>query len=82
MLYGTCVQYTNMPTESGSKENIEKYAKILEVLDLDLETLDTLNAPSILYGDFNAHMGIHVNKHWVKDNNEKVEKMDICYIIT
>ena len=63
-----------MPTEGGSRENLAKYAKILQVLDCDLEALKSTNAPSILYGDFNAHIGTTSSKYGVDGNNEKFGK--------
>ena len=47
-----------MPPEGGNIENYAKYVNILQLLDYDLKALRDINAPSILYGDFNAHLGI------------------------
>ena len=60
--------------EGADLPDLEKYAKILQVLDCDLAALKDINAPSILYGDFNAHIGATSHKHGVKDKNEKVGK--------
>ena len=49
-----CAVY--MPTEGGNIVNFAKYINILQILDYDLEALRDINAPSILYGDFNAHI--------------------------
>ena len=65
-----CALY--MPTEGSSRENLAKYAKILQVLDCYLEALKDINAPSILYGDFNAHIGTTSTKHGVEGNNAKI----------
>ena len=61
-----------MPTENKSQEHQEKFSKILEILDLDLQALKKLDAPSILYGDFNAHIGTEQDRYGVEGNNKGV----------
>ena len=61
-----------MPTVGGNNENFVKYINILQILDYDLEALEDIKAPSILYGDFNAHMGDASTRHRINGNAEKV----------
>ena len=61
-----------MPTEGGNNESFVKYSNILKILDYDLEALKDIKAPSILYGDFNAHIGDTSTRHGIKGNAEKV----------
>ena len=65
-----CAVY--MPTEGGNNENFAKYANILHILDYDLEALKDIKAPSILYGDFNDHIGNASTRHWLNGYAEKV----------
>ena len=65
-----CAVY--MPTKGCSRENLAKYAKIRQILDCDLNALKDMNAPSILYGDFNANIGDTSTKHGIEGNNERV----------
>ena len=65
-------KYKNVPTEGGNNENCMKYSSILKILDYDLEALKDIEAPLILYGDFNAHIGGASTRHGIKGNAEKV----------
>ena len=62
-----------MPTEGGTNENFVKYSNI-KILDYDLEALEDIKASSILYGDFNAHMGGAFVRHGIDGNAEKVSR--------
>ena len=61
-------------TEGGNSENFAKYVKILQILEYDLNALKDINVPSILYGDFNAHIGDTSTKHEIEGNNKRVGK--------
>ena len=67
-----CAVY--MPTENGNQEKLTKYAKILQILDLDLAALEDIDAPSILFGDFNSHIGADTNRYGVTKNHASVGK--------
>ena len=61
-----CAVY--MPTEGSNNANV----KFLQILDYDLKALKDINAPSIFYGDFNAHIGDASTKHGIKGNTVRV----------
>ena len=61
-----------MPTDVGNNDNFVKYTNVLQILDHDLEALQDIKAPSILYGDFNAHIGDTSTKHGIKGNTVRV----------
>ena len=73
-----CVVY--MPTEDSGESKSGKMDQILEVMDLDQEELISIKATSLLYGDFNSHigdpsdssLGIPGNNQGIGDNGFKL----------